>query len=129
MDRFGNGYEQQGCRAWWSARCWRIRFRRRKHNYPLRPIPFVETRPTASPALAVVTVRSEVVQVEDPIVPIWLWEVPRALMGSLGCSPSALVEVRAMRAVLPARLLLRLVVLECMRRGIPKQIGDGIELV
>jgi len=52
-------------------------------------------------------------------------------MSSLGCSPSALVEVRAMRAVIPARLRLlqRLVVLECMRRGIPKQLGDGIELV
>ena len=84
----------------------------------------METHPTASPALAVVTVRSEVVRT---IVPVWLWEVPRALMGS----PSALVEVRAMRAVLPARLRLlqRLVVLECIRRGMPKQLGNEIELV
>ena len=45
-----------------------------------------------------------------------LRETPWALMGSLGCSPSALVEVRAMRAVLTARLRLlqRLVMLERM---------------
>jgi len=85
----------------------------------------------ASPALAVATVRSEVVQVEDPVVPVRLREIPWALMGSLGCPPSTLVEVQAMRAVLTARLRLRLrlVVLERMRRGVPKQLGDGIELV
>jgi len=39
--------------------------------------------------------------------------------------------VRAIRAVLPAwlRLIQRLVVLECMHRGIPKQVEDGIEPV
>jgi len=43
---------------------------------------------------------------------------PRELVGSFGCSPpSALMGVRA--TVVP----------ECMRRGIPKQLGDGIELV
>jgi len=117
----------------WCARCWRIRFRRREHSSPLRPIPVVEAHSMAPPALAVATVRSEVVQVQDPVVPVWLRETPRALVGSLGCSPSALVEVRAMRAVLTARLRLRLrlrlVVLERMRRGMPKQLGDGIELV
>ena len=82
----------------------------------------------ASPTLAVPTVRSEVVQVEDPVVPVRPRETPRALEGSLGCSPSALVEVRV---VLPARLrlLLRLVVLERIRRGIREQLGDEIELV
>jgi len=47
---------------------------------------------------------------------------PRVLISSLGRSPSALVEVRAMRAVLRARFgpLQRQVVLESMRRGIPK---------
>jgi hypothetical protein len=57
---------------------------------------------------------------------------PRGLMSSLACSPpSTLVGVLAMRAVLPARLRLRqrLVVLERMHRGIPKQLEDEIGLV
>jgi hypothetical protein len=98
---------------------------------PLRSISFVETHPIASSALAAVTVRLEVV-VGDPVVPVRLRGTPRALMSSLACSPpSALVGVWAMRAVPPAwlRLLHRLVVPERMRRGIPKQLGDEIELV
>jgi len=91
-------------------------------QFPLRPILY------RLPTLAVATVRSEMVQVENPVVPVRLRETPRALEGSLGCSPLALVEVRA---VLVARLplLLRLVVLERVRRGIREQLGDEIELV
>ena len=65
-------------------------------------------------------VRSEVVQVEDPVVPVRLRETPRAL-----------VEVRAMRAVLTVRLRLRLrlVVLERVRRGIREQLGNETALV
>jgi len=65
------------------------------------------------------------------MVPVRLRETPRVLVGSLGCSPSALVEVRAMRAVLTARLRLlqQLVVLERVRRGIRQQLGDETELV
>jgi len=60
----------------------------------------------------------ELVWVEDPVAPIRLRGILRALVSSLGCSPpSTLVEV------LPPRPRLRrcLVVLERMRRGIPKQ--------
>jgi len=39
---------------------------------PLRPITFAETHSMASPTLAVATVRSEVVQVEVPEVPVRL---------------------------------------------------------
>jgi len=57
------------------------------------------------PALAVATVRLEVVQVENPVVPVRLRETPQALMVPLCCSrPSE--EVWAMRAVLPVRLRL-----------------------
>jgi len=56
----------------------------------------------ASPALAAVMVRLEVVRVGDQGVTVRLRRTPRALMSSLGCfPPSALVGVRA---VLPALL-------------------------
>ena len=96
----------------------------RAHNSLLRPMSFVVTHSIASQALAAATVRLEVVRVGDTVVLVRLRGTPRALMNSQGCSPlSALVEVRAMRAVLLARLLQRLVVPERMRRGTPKQLG------
>ena len=69
----------------------------------------------------------------------WVWQRYdrkwcrwRTQWSSFGCgTPRALVEVRAMRAVLTARLRLlqRLVVLERVRRCIREQLGDETELV
>jgi len=53
-------------------------------QFPAAPETSVETHSMASPASAVATVRSGVVQVENPVVPVRLRETPRELMGPLG---------------------------------------------
>jgi len=83
-----NGYEQQGWRARWYARCWKIRVRRREPTVPRGDSSI------ASPALAAATGWLEVVQVGRPGVTVRLWGTSWALMSSLGCSPrSVLVGV------------------------------------